>query len=175
MRNIGIFIGRFQPLHNGHLNIIKQTLVENEFVIVIIGSKNKNDDRNPYSYEIRKKFILTSISDQKLVIDGLDDYDDYEKWCNELNKVIIKNIFFDLDQCKFRLYGPKKDESTQKYIDYVMKHSIINEYINSELYVHNDNTLDATLIRKYINEQNYEDIKDLVPREVINIILNKNI
>lgn len=175
MRNIGIFIGRFQPLHNGHINIIRQALDENEFVIVIIGSKNKNDDRNPFSYEIRKDFILSSISDPKLVVDGLDDFGDYKKWCDELNKVIIKNIFFDLDQCKFRLYGPKKDESTKKYIDYVMNHSIINEYINSEIYTHNDSTLDATLIRKYIQDKNYENCKDLVPKEVINIILNKNI
>ena len=175
MRNIGIFIGRFQPLHNGHLNIIKQALNENEFVIIIIGSKNKNDDRNPYSYETRKEFIMTSITDKKIVVDGLDDFCDDKRWCDELNRVIVKNIFFDLDKCKFRLYGPQKDESTKKYIDYVITNSIIHEYINSEIYEHKDVTLDATLIRKYIQENLYENCKDLVPKEVINIILNKNI
>ena len=118
---------------------------------------------------------MSSITDQKLVIDGLDDFGDFKRWCDELNKIIVKNIFFDIDLCKFRLYGPKKDESTQKYIDYVMENSIIQEYVNSEIYTHNDQTLDATLIRKYIQEKNYENCKDLVPKEVINIILNKNI
>jgi predicted nucleotidyltransferase len=56
-----------------------------------------------------------------------------------------------------------------------MENSIVHDYVNSDIYVKAGITVDATNIRKYMNNNFFENCKDLVPEEVINIILNKNI
>ena len=34
----GLFVGRFQPFHNGHLEVIKRILTEVDELIIIVGS-----------------------------------------------------------------------------------------------------------------------------------------
>ena len=43
----GVILARFQPIHNGHLQLIKKACDENEQVLVIIGSIDKLSKRNP--------------------------------------------------------------------------------------------------------------------------------
>jgi bifunctional NMN adenylyltransferase/nudix hydrolase len=43
----GVILARFQPIHNGHLALIKQAVAENEQVLIIIGSIDKLSQRNP--------------------------------------------------------------------------------------------------------------------------------
>jgi nicotinamide-nucleotide adenylyltransferase len=38
----GLVIGRFQPFHNGHLELIKQIMNECEELVVVIGSAQFN-------------------------------------------------------------------------------------------------------------------------------------
>lgn len=177
MRNIAVFIGRFQPLHFGHIDIINKMLDENELTIIVIGSKNKSDDRNPFSYETRQKFIKSIYPSSNLIVVGLDDYNDNETWCNTLDKLILDHIFFDITESKIRLYGPKKDESTRKYIDYVLENSKIREYVECNILFKEGKILDATLIRQILKNDidNFEErVKDYLPEKIINIILSKN-
>lgn len=53
-----VFIGRFQPLHRGHQEVIERALSLSERVLVLIGSANQaRDTRNPFTYEERAKLI----------------------------------------------------------------------------------------------------------------------
>jgi len=54
--NTGVYIGRFQPLHTGHLAIIKQGIKNENTFVVIIGSIDKYDSKNLYSFQDRKNF-----------------------------------------------------------------------------------------------------------------------
>ncbi len=170
MKNIGVFVGRFQPLHYGHISIINQALRENELVIIIIGSKNVTNDRNPFSYELRKSFITSYFDSKQIIIDGIDDFGDDAKWCKELDTIIKRNVILDITECDFKLYGPKKDASTEKYINYVLENSIINKYVHSELLMDENISIDATTIRKYIKENNNELILKYIPMEIFNLI-----
>lgn len=79
----GLIIGRFQPFHNGHKHLIKKALEHCEKVIIAIGSANKNDSNNPFSYTIRKKFIQEFIKHEQItdrvakIIPSPDIPDDY--------------------------------------------------------------------------------------------------
>lgn len=57
-----IVIGRFQPFHSAHQEILKSALAHAEKVIVIIGSHNRAPDpRNPFSSIERQEIILAAM------------------------------------------------------------------------------------------------------------------
>ncbi len=88
----GLFIGRFQPFHLGHLKDIKDALKEVDELIIGIGSsQEKNTKDNPFSVEERLKmieFVLNSENIFKRTIFPIPDFNDDEKWSAH----IIKNI-----------------------------------------------------------------------------------
>ena len=46
-----VFIGRFQPLHNAHVEIIRKASELADKVIVVVGSANQpRTFKNPFSY-----------------------------------------------------------------------------------------------------------------------------
>jgi bifunctional NMN adenylyltransferase/nudix hydrolase len=59
----GIYIGRFQPFHLGHLQTLKLALEEAEQIILILGShRAASDIRNPWSSEERIEMIRSCLS-----------------------------------------------------------------------------------------------------------------
>jgi bifunctional NMN adenylyltransferase/nudix hydrolase len=53
-----VFIGRFQPLHKGHQEVIERAIELSERVLVLVGSANQaRSTRNPFTYEERAKLI----------------------------------------------------------------------------------------------------------------------
>ena len=74
-----VFIGRFEPLHNGHVHIINKALQLADRLILLIGSPNvAPSPRNPWTYQTRVKMIRDScasgaISDGNSVIIQTDD------------------------------------------------------------------------------------------------------
>lgn len=63
----GIILARFQPIHNGHLQLISKAVQENDQVLVIIGSIDKLNARNPIPWTIRKEMVEEAIADTFLV------------------------------------------------------------------------------------------------------------
>ncbi|OGK19774.1 hypothetical protein A2866_05635 [Candidatus Roizmanbacteria bacterium RIFCSPHIGHO2_01_FULL_39_8] len=76
---IGLFIGRFQPFHKGHLHLIKRSLHYADKLTVAIGSANRRDKQNPLSLEKRKKILGEVLKREKIEervnkIVSIDDY-----------------------------------------------------------------------------------------------------
>lgn len=62
MVDIGIYIGRFQPFHNGHLRVVRQALSFSDFLVVLIGSAQEQGTvKNPWSWGDRASMILSSL------------------------------------------------------------------------------------------------------------------
>lgn len=62
-----LFIGRFQPFHNAHLEDIKKILREADEVIIAVGSSNEtNTLENPFSYSERKQMISKALKGSKI-------------------------------------------------------------------------------------------------------------
>jgi len=57
-----MFIGRFQPLHNGHVSIIN-TLLESKQKVLIVLMDTKVDKDNPFTLAERKEMIVTAFPD----------------------------------------------------------------------------------------------------------------
>lgn len=77
---VAVFIGRFQPFHNGHLQVIEHGLQIAERVIVLVGSATAaSSPKNPFTYEERKTMILgASVKDtsryNRVIVQPLRDY-----------------------------------------------------------------------------------------------------
>lgn len=66
--NYCVFVGRFQPIHNGHLQVIKQALTEEakELILVIGSAKSARNIKNPFTYDERVAMIRSCLSDKEL-------------------------------------------------------------------------------------------------------------
>ena len=96
----GVILARFQPIHNGHLQLIKKACDENEQVLVIIGSIDKLSKRNPIPWTIRKQLVEKAIKDHSLhektkiveLADLSDESDNSHDWGFYLYSFIVSKI-----------------------------------------------------------------------------------
>lgn len=120
-----LFIGRFQPFHNGHLKVIKDILKESEKInIVIAGPKNK-DEKNPFSFEEREKMINLALKSEGIKnykIFKVTDENNDEKW----NEKILKLGKFDIAYSR----NPWTIRCLKKAGIYVKKHKFYKRYLN---------------------------------------------
>jgi len=91
---VGILVGRFQPLHIGHVQAIKFALKNSNKLFIVIGSAEKsNQKRNPFTFEERKKMIELSINDESLdkkriEIIPIKDAKNHAEWISSIKKAI---------------------------------------------------------------------------------------
>ena len=60
----GLFVGRFQPFHLGHLGAIKNALQSVEELIIMVGSaENSHSEKNPFTAGERVEMILAALKE----------------------------------------------------------------------------------------------------------------
>ena len=91
-----VYIGRFQPLHNGHLHVLERCFEEAEKVIILLGSSyDKQTLKNPFTDNERIDMLHVSVP-KKLhpfcqVIKVADEYSDFE-WAQVVEEAVHKVI-----------------------------------------------------------------------------------
>lgn len=87
-----LFVGRFQPFHNGHLYILKKLLKSYDEVIIIAGSaESEKSWRNPFSAAERIAMISISLPRAvriRTLIIPLRDINDHSKWVEHVNNYV---------------------------------------------------------------------------------------
>lgn len=81
LKDVTVYIGRFNPFHNGHAHVLRRALETSKLVIVLVGSSGQaRNTKNPLTFDERLDMIrqwqLNESADwhQKLVILPLRDY-----------------------------------------------------------------------------------------------------
>ena len=77
---IGLYIGRFQPFHRGHLSVVRNALEKCDRLVIAIGSAQESrTKRNPFSFEERRHFIWRSLwgLNERVVFVRVDDREEY--------------------------------------------------------------------------------------------------
>jgi len=79
-----VYIGRFQPLHHGHLALLKQALALAPLCVVVIGSAHQaRTPRNPFTWEERREMVrmaLPPADRERLLFLPVRDYYDGARW-----------------------------------------------------------------------------------------------
>ena len=89
-----LFIGRFQPVHNGHADALKQILGKEENVLIAVGSaQNGQTSMNPFSYEERLQMLEKAlgwlkIDQSRYKILPAKDINDDAKWVGHLEQIL---------------------------------------------------------------------------------------
>jgi len=86
--NTGLIVGRFQPLHYGHILLMKVAARICNEVVIGIGSANIIDKDNPFTVGERERWLRQQLNRFGLTpqvsrIVRLDDFHDNERWGNE--------------------------------------------------------------------------------------------
>lgn len=67
MVDTALFIGRFQPFHNGHLHAVQEILQKHKIVIIGIGSaEESNTPENPWTASERMVMIKAALDEKKI-------------------------------------------------------------------------------------------------------------
>lgn len=99
-----VIIGRFQPLHNGHLALFDKALSFGDEVVVVIGSaKQANSPKNPFTAAEREVMIRAVYPGRAMRFVHLRDYHDDELWNDAVRQAVG-------DQA--RIVGMEKDDSS---------------------------------------------------------------
>lgn len=152
-----VYIGRFQPLHNGHVNIIQKISQLADKVIVIIGSKsNPVSTKNPWSYDERKEMIQHSTHVQYMKIHGVEDYtyDDF-KWINKITEIVNSES---PENANIAIAGYNKDESSS-YLKYFPQWDLVEQPAYKEY----GNLINATDIRTEIFKGKFHHVQTILP------------
>ncbi len=83
-KSIAVYIGRFQPLHNGHLALLQHALEAAEHVVVVIGSAYQaRTPKNPFTWTERAEMIKLALRENeraRVRFLPVRDYYDEARW-----------------------------------------------------------------------------------------------
>ena len=136
-------VGRFQPFHNGHKDLIEKALERSVEVIVFIGSvQESRTNKNPYTFEERRAMILNLFPNRVKVV-PLKDYPSNDMWVEQIKQNLV-DLNCHLSSVKFVCCN--KDTLTEQ------SNSLLSEF-ETEV-IQQSVTLNATDIRKKLFEEN---------------------
>ncbi len=141
------FIGRFKPLHNGHLAVLMALCSKAEHVIIGLGSSNVYDINNPFTAEESRRMIKLALPAVNYSCVDIPDLHNGPKW-----REYVKSLFGKLD---YFVTG-------NDYVTHLLK----NDYciIHPTDLIHSP-PLNATMIRQAMLQQ--KPWEHLVPKSVV--------
>jgi bifunctional NMN adenylyltransferase/nudix hydrolase len=152
-----VFIGRFQPCHKAHLQVIRQAYKEAKTLIMVIGSaRAARNIKNPFTYDERVELISSCLTPEELARTRFVPARDYHysdtNWVTEVQQRVNAITGSNPSVC---LIGTYKDASS-----YYVKLFPQWDFIPAN----NHDMMDATEVRRRIFS--HEKFDDLVETNV---------
>lgn len=166
----GVILARFQPIHNGHLALIKKACSENDKVIILIGSADKLNKRNPIPIGTRIALVKNSLEKENLldkcIIKPLNDLttesDNSVEWGFYLYAKLVEISNFS----RFTFYYSDGFEIITTWFP----PHIMRNYVSLSLLARGsiEKGISATIVRNKILTDS-SDLKEIVPESVFDI------
>ena len=167
-----VLIGRFQPLHSAHLEIIKRATALTDHLVIITGSANQpRTYKNPFTSKERAAMIRNATAGLSINIsinENVDTIYNDQAWAVRIQTIVKKAIGASSREpgdYKIGIIGHKKDESSF-YLDMFPQWDYVD--------VEEIEPLSAVNIRDlYFKEQvNYKFIKGVLPETTYDFLLD---
>jgi len=161
---IGVFIGRFQPVHNIHSKIINYSLSKYDKTVIIIGSSEASFSlRNPFSDDFRKHMITGCIEDKRASTFSIrflkDSNYNFNQWLKDVHNIVEDEKLTKNDE--IFLIGHYKDSGSY-WLNHFPQWNL--DKIDFE------DKLSSTQIRENLFSWCPTDWKDYVPESTIKVI-----
>lgn len=121
-KRLSVYIGRFQPFHNGHAHILEQAIETSDKVLVLVGSAFiARDIRNPFTFSERFDMINAwviqnyLITDKWPIIKPLVDQHNTPKWLQLVQETVdatIKELGWKRGDVDVAITGADRDSTT---------------------------------------------------------------
>jgi len=154
--DVGLYIGRFQPFHYGHLSAVRFALKKVRELYIIVGSSQKSHEpRNPFTAGERIIMIRNSLQKERIdpsryLIIPIPDAIGHAVWTAFIDQVVPKyDIVISNDTLTLQLFREKGIKTLEAPLKDRSK-------------------ISATEVRRRISEG--ENWKELVPPSVAKII-----
>ncbi len=181
--NLAIFIGRMQPLHNGHIPNISNALELADHVLVIAGSANQpRTQKNPFTADERAQMVKQIFPTDRVTVIGVEDYYPDALWLKNVQSAVHQHIIDtgiaqtlgclpDAAYCsaKIAILGHDKDH-TSYYLKQFPNWDFIE--IGQRLRAEDGPIIDATHIRDLYFSEGLANIGHLVPEKVLDFMTN---
>jgi bifunctional NMN adenylyltransferase/nudix hydrolase len=163
MFEYGVLIGRFQPFHVSHLEIVKFALERAEKLVIIIGSSNSaRNPKNPWTADERINMIGNSLTEAEearvIYIKGRDYLYNDNRWVANIQQQVKSVIGNSKDVA---LFGYEKDKSSF-YLNLFPQWRFVDTGKRSDI--------DATWVRRLYFEHDRTSIKPVLPAPVYNYL-----
>ncbi|WP_412027837.1 bifunctional nicotinamide-nucleotide adenylyltransferase/Nudix hydroxylase [Deinococcus yunweiensis] len=160
-RTFGVYIGRFEPPHTAHLEVMLEALGSVQKLIVVIGSaRAARTPKNPFTADERQDIIAAMLAEagipkpRVLFVHIRDYYYNETLWLSEVQRGVQAHTRGSTDVA---LIGHIKDESSY-YLRSFPAWEFIPTHVVSEL--------SATDVRTAYFEDRLEDVAGMVPPAV---------
>ena len=105
----GLYIGRFQPFHLGHLHAVNYALAHADVLRLAIGSSNCfNEPENPFSIDQRRSMIQDSLdaeTKKRITIHAIPDVQHHIRWLQLVQDTVPPfDVVFTNDPTTSRIY-----------------------------------------------------------------------
>lgn len=150
-KKVAIYIGRFAPLHNGHIEVIKHCNKNYDKTLILIGSKNKRrTTKNPFPVNEIKQWIHDN-SDKSTTVFAINDYlYSDNKWIAQIEDLVYSR--YDKEVYEYTIVGHEKDASSfYLKIFPTWRVDLVPEFADG---------LNATEIRNVMFQNNRINLKD---------------
>jgi len=108
-----VLIGRFQPFHNAHLEIVKRaTALCDKLVIVVGSSRQPRTYKNPFTFEERRAMIRSAtagLSLQIMIESNTDTIYNDQAWAVRVQQIVAQHT---VAGDRVGIIGHKKDDSS---------------------------------------------------------------
>lgn len=108
-----VLIGRFQPFHNAHLEIVKRATALCDKLIIIVGSSRQpRTYKNPFSFEERARMIREATMGLSLQISiepNIDTIYNDQAWAVRVQQIVAQHTKYGE---RVGIIGHKKDDSS---------------------------------------------------------------
>lgn len=167
MNKFGVILARIQPVHNGHMALIKKACAENETVIFLVGSADKVNSRNPIPVSLRIDMLKEALKEEKLLykcrIISLDDLTSETDNSIEWGFYLYTKIVDEIKDSYFTMYYSDGFEIITKWFPGFMFKNNVSLVLLARGTV--EDGVSATEVRKAILG-NDQELKNMVPKSV---------